>query len=334
MYVTPTLVEFYTRVRDVAFSRNVFEVVENGRLDNWYMWHVISFLVESGYAKIDKKGKLTLTSELLSSVLVERKNVDDVKKIIQKTLKVRIKNFLRKPSIQALKKIRPRNFEFKPHYDQWPISLESVITLILKILEHYPFKSNFLFIGDDDFASVFLSIVEPRFSSIVVDIDDELLSTIDEFSSSLELQIQTKKMDVLKVKRLKKLIFGFCTNPPYTLEGVKSFVGAGLKFFGKDGGRVFLELGDEIMGTRYLFMQKFFVEKRLLIREVARGVVHYPFMLIHENDQRIFEKLKQVMDEKTIKAHYQINGDLWVLDYIPWNVRLMKVKGMKIYSYL
>ena len=337
IYNVPTFVEFYTRLRDIIFSNNIFEIVEEGRLDNWYMWYLVSFLLDKNYAILSKKGKLEFKLKWIEDLLVKKRTFNEIKMKIQDLLKIPIEKYLRLPSIELLKQIRTNGFRFKPYYDQWPISLESTMTLISKILEHYPFKSKFIFLGDDDFVSIYLSMVEDEFSSIVIDIDNELLETIDFFSNHFNFNIKTKRMNVLKKgkkEKLDDLVLGFSTNPPYTLEGVTSFIKCGLNFFNKYGGRIFLGLGDEIMGTRYLLMQKFFTKNGLIIREVVRGAIHYPFMIFHENDKRIFEKMKKFIDEEVIKSHYQINGDIWILDYIPWKVKLIKLKGMKIYSYI
>jgi predicted methyltransferase len=133
---------------------------------------------------------------------------------------------------------------------------------------------------------------------------------------------------------LDKEILGFCTNPPYNEEGIKTFLRYGLLHFDSLGGRVFLEFGDEAIGRKLLLLQRFFTRNNLEITDIVKGVINYPFMLMHPEDHIIREKLMNFFSKELIESGYMIGADIYVLTYIPWKVGRISIKGLKIYTYL
>lgn len=91
--------------------------------------------------------------------------------------------------------------------------------------------STLLCIGDHDLTSIATCLVNPDVKVIVVDIDENLLSFIDQEASRRGLNIQTAYADFrLGIPSLAlesaDLVF---TDPPYTPEGVRLFLARGLQ---------------------------------------------------------------------------------------------------------
>lgn len=134
----------------------------------------------------------------------------EIKEKIEKKLKVKVKK--RDFVVDLFKKFQA--FKVKSGFDQMPISQGSAIFVVRKILEKMPFNNRFLFIGDDDFISVILTLVSPKIECLVVDIDDQLLNCINSLASQFNLKIKTKKIDLTKNKKpvLGGKFTGFLTN--------------------------------------------------------------------------------------------------------------------------
>lgn len=328
-YYRPTVVEFSCELRDIIFSKNPFRFIEKTSRENWDLWYMLSFLKEEGMIR---GGKISVGEEI-ERVLMRELSMEEIKIRLSKAFHTDVNKLLKKSVSLLIEKKFGKRLDYKAKFDQMPISVESMVFLLHMISKWYPFRDRFLFIGDDDFISIFSSLAFHDFSCTVVDIDEELLGMIDGIAERLKLNVDTKKVDVNRDKIRKKFL-GFCTNPPYTEYGAKKFVDFGVKCLGKDGGRIFLELGDESIGSRYIFLQTFFSRKNLAIIEWAAGKINYPFILLHPNDFKLFERMKKLLPEDVIRNSYQIGADLIVLDFIPWKIKRIKVEGLKIYSYL
>jgi len=214
-----------------------------------------------------------------------------------------------------------------------PISQSSAIFVVEKILENIPLNKKFLFVGDDDFVSVILGLADPKIESVVIDADSELLECIDILAKKFNLKIKTRKIDIRKTKILGEKFIGFLANPIYTESGVKEFMKYGINQLGEDGGFVFLEVGDEAIGNRFVFLQDFFNRNNLLIKELIVGKVFYPYIELYEEDKEILRRLSQMMDKKIIEGSPKLAASLYVFTYLPF--RPQKVKFKKpIYAYL
>ena len=320
-----TFIEFYNNVRDIIYLRNPFNFIKETNKESWDLWYYISFLATNDLISI-KENRIKADEEL-ENILVPRYSEEYVlKKIVEK---VEIDD-LHRPTSSLIEKLAEERFEFKPYLDQLPISIESAVTLISTIFRYYPFYDKFLFLGDDDFISILIKIVEPRFKPIVIDLDERILEII----KSIDEDIEVARRDFRKKKKLDKEILGFCTNPPYNEKGIKTFLRYGLLNLDSLGGRIFLEFGDEAIGRKQLLLQKFFTRNNLEITDLVKGKINYPFMLMHPEDHVIHEMLMKFFDKELIESSYMIGADIYVLTYIPWKVRSLGVRGSKIYTYL
>ncbi len=214
-----------------------------------------------------------------------------------------------------------------------PISQGSAIFVVRKILEKLPLNKKFLFVGDDDFISVILGLVSPGLESLVIDADEELLSCIRSLARKFNLKIETKKVDIRKEKSLGEKFTGFLTSPVYTEAGVKEFVGFGKNQFGKDGGFGFLNLSDESIGNRFLFLQEFFIKNNLIIKEIITGKVYYPYIELYREDREILRRLSSLIDERVIKKSPKIGAALYIMEFLPLRPKRVKFKK-PIYAYL
>jgi len=323
-YYKDTFLDFLRRIRDIVFSPFPLSLIKNWSEDYWPFFYYLSFLEKQRIIKVKKDGKVSLLKKEFLKIFPKKRTEKEIQEIVEKKLKMKLdlKNF--------------SNFPFKTkiqsQYDQFPISVSSAIFIVKKILDYLPLNKKFLFVGDDDFISVYLSLAEPKIESLVVDIDDELLEKIRKISRKFRLKIETKKLDIRKVKKLGEKFVGFCSNPVYTFEGIKNFLDFGIKQLGEDGGYLFLSVSDEAIGNRILFLEEFFAKKKLKIEEVIKEKVYYPFNIVHSEDKILFERLKKFFKENLIKKSPMIEASLWIFEYIPF--KISKPKKQFFYAYL
>ncbi len=226
-----------------------------------------------------------------------------------------------------------QDFVVKAKWDQMPISQESAVFVVQKILENIPLNKKFLFVGDDDFISVVLGLVEPNIESLVIDADEQLLGCLNILAKEFNLKIETKKVDIRKTKNLGEKFVGFLANPIYTAAGVKEFIKFGKTQLGKDGGTVFLEVGDESIGNQFLFLQDFFSKNNLVIKELITEKIYYPWISLYKEDQEIMRRFSGIIDEKIINKSPKLGASLYIFDFLP--SRPQKIKFKKpIYAYL
>jgi hypothetical protein len=323
-YERDSFLNFLKNLKDIIFSQNPLDLVLKWSTDQWSFFYHSAFLKKEGIVDFEKNGRVRLLKKTLLNFFPRPRSENEIKEIIEKKLKMKL-------PLEA-----PSNFPFgtkvNAQYDQLPISISSTIFVVKKILDYLPLNKKFLFVGDDDLVSLYLSLTEPKVESMVVDIDEGLFEKIREISKKFNLKIETKKVDITKVQKLKENFVGFLTSPVYTYEGIKGFVNFGVSQFGQDGGYGFLNLSDEAIGNRILFLEKFFAEKNLKIEEIILGKVYYPWRITHPEDEVIFERLKKIFDEKIIKKSPLIGASLWIFDYLPFKVP--KPKKQPFYAYL
>jgi len=325
MFYRHTFIEFYNNVRDIIYLENPFDFIRETNKESWDLWYYISFMTSEDLISI--KGNRVEADPKLKSVLTPRYSENDVLRRLRRRVEI---DDLYRPTYSLIRKLVKGEVEFKPYLDQMPISIESAITLISTIFKYYPFYDGFLFLGDDDFISILIKIVEPRFKPIVADLDERILGII----KSIDETVEVVRRDFRRRRKVDKEILGFCTNPPYNEKGIKTFLRYGLLHFNDLGGRVFLEFGDEAIGRRQLFLQRFFTRNNLEITEVVKGKINYPFILMHPEDYIVYKMLMNFFDKELIESSYMIGADIYVLTYIPWKVHRIDIKGMEIYTYL
>ena len=250
-YSKTSFIDFLSNIKTIIYSKNVYDFVLKNSSEDWDLWPYLKFLENEKIIKVRRNGTVSVLKKEILGVIPKPQTEEQIRKKIENKLKIKIKD--NDPTTGFFKKFS--DFEVKAKWDQMPISQSSAIFVVKKILENIPLKKTFLFVGDDDFVSVVLSLADPGIESLVIDADDQVLECVDVLAKEFKLKIRTKKIDLRKTKNLKEKFIGFLVNPVYTEAGVKEFVKFGKNQLGQDGGLVFLEVGDESIGNRFLFLQ-------------------------------------------------------------------------------
>jgi len=325
IFYRPTFVEFWSDVKKVSFLENSLDYLKYVSQDNWDLENYIEFFTQEGLAKI-KNGKFVLDEEINTFLLrpIEKKEILlKIKKIFGKFKKD-------ESTFKLIERISNKKFNFKPNFDQLPITVSSAANIIEKICWYYPFYSGFLFVGDDDFVSVFISRIIENFTPFVIDVDDELIKTIEDIDEKIKLH----RIDVRSEKKIKEKVMGFLTNPPYTEMGIEQFTKFGLNQFEDEGGFSFIVFGNQIVGNELLLIEKFFLQNNLKILEIAKSKIHYKFTIMHPEDKVILERFLDFFNEKQVRNSYMLTADIYVLSYLPWKIKRMKIRNQKMYSYI
>lgn len=327
-YKIPFL-NFLQRVKSIVYSKNALDYIKKNSSEDWDLWSYIRLVQEEKIAQIRKDGRIFNIKEEILKNIPKPQSEKEIKEKIEKKLKIKIRenDFV----ISLFRKFK--TFKVKRKWDQMPISQESAVFVIKKILDYIPLNKKFLFVGDDDFISVLLSLVDPSIESVVVDTDKKLLDCINSLALKFNLKIKTKKIDLRKQKKLGERFIGFLVNPIYTENGVKEFVKFGKNQLLKDGGMVFLEVGDESIGARFLSLQEFFTKNNLIMKELITEKIYYPYIMLYEEDKEILKRFSSVIDKKTVKAFPKLAASLYVFQYLPKKPRKIKSK-QPIYAYL
>ncbi|OYT42774.1 MAG: hypothetical protein B6U78_00015 [Candidatus Aenigmarchaeota archaeon ex4484_224] len=323
----PTFIEFWGYVRIlIYFGQDSFlKLISN---DQWDILSYKKFLENQNLVKFEKNRVKKISSIIKQSLTIPLTKTQ-IEKILSKRLKISLKKFYLKNCLFPLFKKFPwleNKLTVKEEFDQMQISFSSMLTLLSKISFYFPFKEKFLVAGADDFLQVYLSIVYPEISIITADLDSDLLSITEEISSKLDLEIKTIQKDFTKSK-LNRKIFGFYTNPPYTLPGAIKFLNFGLSGFSNLGGYSFLVLGDEAIKNRRIFLQQFFNKNNLLIEEIEKGI-SYPLEKSHDEVKSFLQEAKKINH----KPKNYLFARIFILSYIPF--KLPKFKYQDIFFYL
>ena len=328
-YEKPSFLSFLKRVKDIIYSKKNSEFILKNFTEDWDFWRYLKFLQKEKVIRVKKNGKIEVRNKNLLKNIPEPQTEKEIKRKIEKKLKVKIK-----PKDLVINLFK-KEFKFFPEikFDQMPISQGSALFLVKKILEYLPLKRKFLFVGDDDFISIILTLVDSEIECTVCDLDERILKNINYLAKKYHLKIETKKVDISKVKKLKGNFVGFLTNPVYTEEGVKKFVKFGKENLGKEGGFGFLEVGDESIGNRFLFLQKFFSKENLIILERINGKIFYPQIELYEEDKEIKKRLSEFFTRETIKKLPKIGASLFIFEFLPQTPKRVKFKK-NFYAYL
>jgi len=306
--------EFLSDLKFILFSKHPYEFILKKGSDNWDLWYYLEFLKREKVLKVEKNGKVSLLKKEILEFLPKPKRKEEIKEILEKKLKKKVKEERPISELFERKKITPE-------LDQLPLSQGSVLFLAEKILERISNFYPFLLVGDDDLLSLTLCLVQPKLKAKVIDLDDDLLSFIESFSKKFNLKIETQRVDITKKSKPLGRFSGFLANPAYTEEGVKEFLNFGISNLKNEGGVVFLVLGDEAIGNRMLFLEEFFAKKQLLLREAIVGKIFYPQVILHEEDRVIEERLKE-FGQNPIR----LGTTLFIFDYIPFKIKKTKFK--------
>lgn len=327
-YKIPFLI-FLQNVKNIIYSKNVFDFILKNSQEDWDLWPYLKFLEKEKIIKVRRNGTVFVLKKEILDVIPKPQTEEQIRKKVEGKLKLKIKD--REPVINLFKKFS--DFEVKAKWDQMPISQSSAIFVVKKILENIPLKKRFLFVGDDDFVSVVLSLADPGIESLVIDADDQVLECVDILAKKFKLKIKTRKVDLRKTKNLREKFIGFLVNPVYTEAGVKEFVKFGKNQLGDDGGLAFLEVGDESIGNRFLFLQDFFARNNLIIKELITNHIFYPYIELYKEDKEILKRLSLMIDESVIRNSPKLAASFYIFKYIPFKPKKVKFKK-PFYAYL
>ena len=328
-YYRTTFLDFLNSVKQIIYAENVYEFILKKTQDDWKLNRLLRFLQQEDIIKITRSGRPVVANKQILKSIPAPQTEDQIIKKIETALEVKFE--AGEPVLNLLR--NHQRFSVKAGWDQMPISQGSAVFVVKKILEELPLNKKFLFVGDDDFISILLSLADPSIESLVVDADEQLLDCIDALAKKFDLSVENKKMDLMKARRIGETFIGFLANPIYTAEGIKKFISFGLRQMGEDGGMVFLEMGDEAIRNRMLDVQRFFTAKNLITTDIITGRISYPHIMLYEEDREIFNRLAAMMDKKVIRTSPKLGAAFYVFRYLPFKPQPVKYK-MPAYAYL
>lgn len=327
-YEKPTFFYFLKKIKDIIYSLDEHRFIMENFTDQWEFSRYLMFLTKERLVEI-RKNKILKIHPILKNNIVKPLPEDQIRKIIERKLHEKIEN--EAPAFRIFR----RYVSFSPdiRFDQFPITQGSAIFLVKKILDYLPLKKKFLIAGDDDFISIFLTLVYPEIECIVCELDRKLIDSLSSLAKRYRLRISFKEVDILSKKRIKERFVGFLTNPIYTFDGIKKFVHFCKAQLGEDGGFGFLVMGDESVGNRLIFLQEFFVKEKLLLLEMINGKIHYPFYPLYREDNELIRRFSLFFDADRIKKIPSIGASLLIFNYL--HVLPQKIKFHKSpYAYL
>jgi predicted methyltransferase len=160
------------------------------------------------------------------------------------------------------------------HLDQFLATAETVVrrALLFQFFQDVSGKRIAL-LGDDDFTSVALTLLNPAVSVTVFEIDDRIRSTLQNLAKEQSLSITVVPYDARTIvpsdhKGSYDVVF---TDPPYTPDGVSLFVSRAVEFLDKtnESSRLYFCYGNSDRAKeRFLPIQNFITDSGLLMRWV------------------------------------------------------------------
>ncbi|MCS7093723.1 MAG: bis-aminopropyl spermidine synthase family protein [Candidatus Aenigmarchaeota archaeon] len=321
-YYRNTFFKFSLILRDLWFYSDYFKIFKKYEFDIETIIRMLKFLKKEKLVEI-KKNKIKFL-QAFPPIFTKPIREEEV-----------IKFFKRKLGSISLEKSVLENFgekhDWKEKYDQLPIDFNLAVFIARKILDYYPFRDRFLFVGADDFVYLIIGLIDPKMSLTVIDIDEDLISKTKKITDKFDLTINFDKADIRRDK-IEKKFFGAFLNPPYTYQGVLKFLKFSSNQIDDKGGVCFLVLGDESIGNRVLFLQREMNKMNLIIREISDRKIYYGFQDVYQEDIR-WKKLSDEIGLKLKKRDPYISASLCVLEKLPCKPKKIKIEG-EIYSYL
>lgn len=159
-------------------------------------------------------------------------------------------------------------------YDQFAATPETVLRRA-SLLSHFADINNkrLLFLGDDDFTSIVVAMIDQPSEVVVLDIDDRILEKIKSISDKHSLNIKIIKHDlknVLPKDFLNRFDVVF-TDPPYTAGGIRLFVSRSISAldYRNTTSRIYLCYGNSDRAKeRYLPVYRSIIDSGLMLRYV------------------------------------------------------------------
>lgn len=324
-YYRPSYLTFLQRIKTLLNTTHPLTYVTKEATDWYELYNLLKLLIDHNIMTCDDNGTAAVADVEFAALFPSPLTRDAIKTALENALNTTIREA--KPVTDLLP-----DFTAKAAFDQLPISQGSALFLVEQLLGSLPLPGPFLFVGDDDFLSLLTSLVSPGFTATVADADDDVLSLVSRVAEQHSLPITTARADIRSPKTLGSFI-GFHVNPIYTETGVREFTAWGVKQLGPDGGLVSLVVGDESIGNRFLFLQEFFAEQRLILKELHKGAVSYPFIDLHNEDERIINRIAAITGKHAITSHPRLGASLYLFDYLPFTPKKNLFKK-SLYAYL
>ena len=181
-----------------------------------------------------------------------------------------------------------------------------------------------LILGDDDLFSIYLGLLGKAKEVVVLEIDERIVEFIKKISQERGMGIKTVTFNLANPlpESLKEKFHVFVSEPPESLAGLKEFIKRGAEGI-REGGSGYVGLSTlESSLVKWREIEKFILDKNLVITDVLRNFSHYP-----EKDA----------DWEKFYSHFRLFQELpfdpGPLDqdwYTSSLLRLLKVKERKI----
>jgi len=162
------------------------------------------------------------------------------------------------------------------------------------ILKSYPRPSTLLTLGDDDLVSLSTQYLAEKFNVglkvAVLEVDNRLTEYIQQSAIYLKLEINVICHDIHNgiPPDFENSFECFCTDPPYNLEGLKSFLSAGTASLKTEPGcRGYLSY-PQLPPVQQLEFHRILQERRLVVREIRKNFNLYHGATIHAHTSSLF----------------------------------------------
>lgn len=185
-------------------------------------------------------------------------------------------SFLEDERFFQIKRLLQKHQDLRPEslrkYDQFSATVETTArrAALMDFFEDVAVK-RLLFLGDDDFTSVAVSVFGTVETVVVLDIDERILVGIRTISEKERFSIKTERYDVRNKfpPNYSKRFDVVFTDPPYTPDGVKLFLSRAIQALdpANQAGRIYLCYGNSDRAReRFLSIQELFIESGLMVR--------------------------------------------------------------------
>ena len=317
-----TFFSFLDIIRFLYYYGDIIKVIRKYNDDVWFGYEILKFLLEKNLVKIS--GNKIIFIDSYGDFFIKPISELTILKKLRKSVKRKIN--LNKPLVYNF---NPHSkFKWKSKYDQIPITTKSAIFILSKISYYFPARLNFAFVGDDDFLSVAFNLIFNS-NTFSIDKDKFVISEIDKICSKFGAKVITLEHDIRKLKKIDTF-YGCYTNPPYNISGSLKFVKFSTNLLSKDGGAIFLILGDDAIKRRGVFFQKEISNYGLILRELTPSIISYEFNPHHKEDVIIQKKMKSIGIK--IEKKETMFAAFYVLEYVG-KFRNFKLPS-GIYSYV
>ena len=186
---------------------------------------------------------------------------------------VKIENVESTELYNTIKDIREKSqVHDKREFDQFAATSETITKRALYMSKNFDLSGKrVLFLGDDDYTSVAVSILNEAEQVSVFEIDDLVINSIKTHAAGFNLPIKIIKGDVkdnfpTDLKSQFDVVF---TDPPYTEEGIKIFLSRAIQAldFHNKASRIYFCYGNsELSREKFLKIQKVVTDSGLMIR--------------------------------------------------------------------